>query len=119
MKSEFDYGVGGSVFAKRNRSNLIITDIDFPYLDSRARRIGSRIYRFIETITESPDANSGYLVRRSNFGSWYVFEPHATRDGIVYGASQQGRYFRTEKAREDAVAEYLADAEKRASKAKK
>ncbi|NDB62509.1 MAG: hypothetical protein EB170_01305 [Nitrosopumilaceae archaeon] len=40
-------------------------------------------------------------------------------DGIVYGASQEGRYFRTEKAREEAVAEYLADAEKRASKAKK
>ena len=116
---QFNYSGEDCVRIITNRSNFTITSIEFPYLDSRARRIGVNIYRSIKTKIQVPESESPWITDRSNLGSWYVFEPHATRDGITYGPLQRDRFFRTEEAREHAIAKYLADSKKRASKGKK
>ena len=119
MRSEYNHSGRDSVHIITKRSDTVMTHVDFPYLDSRGRRIGVNIYRSITTITEVPESESSWVTDRSNLGSWYVFEPHATRDGMNYGPLQDDRRFRTEEARESAIAKYLADAEKRASKGKR
>lgn len=96
-----------------------MTHIEFPYLDSRARRIGVNIYRSTTAYIQVPESESRSIIDRSNLGFWYVFEPHATRNSVTYGPLQYDRFFRTEEAREYAIAKYLADAEKRASKGKR
>jgi hypothetical protein len=121
MKYKDEYNRSGEdyVYIATNRSNYSITSIDFPYLDSRARRIGVNIRRFIRTLVQVPKSENTFSVTdRSNLGSWYVFEPHATRDGMDYGRLQHDRFFRTEEAREYAIAKYLSASEKRASKGK-
>jgi len=135
VKTENPYTTSGLnvVYVDEEESDSIVTSIDFPYIDSRGRQIGAKIRREKLVISEvSPSEASsrsvksvelgyswGRMVNRKSLGVWYVFYPHATRNGVLYGPGSGYRYFRTEKAREDAVAEYLADAEKRASKAKK
>ena len=116
---QFNYSGKDYVRIVTNRSDFTITSIEFPYLDSRTRRIGVNIYRSIKTMIQVPESESSLNTDRSNLGSWYVFRPHATRNGITYGALQRDRFFRTEEAREHAIAKYLADSEKRASKGKK
>lgn len=91
------------------------THESFGDLDERGRMVGARITRYeIETIAVGPDAE-GYVLYLAHAGRWFAFEPHATRDGQRYGASQSTRYYPTAGRREDAISLYLREAMKRAA----
>jgi hypothetical protein len=89
--------------------------VDFPrHKDAKGRVIGADIHRFLATFTQkSEDARNGY---RHEPGTFFGFRPHATRNGLPYGASQSRQYFKTEAEREQAISAYLANAMKRAAK---
>jgi hypothetical protein len=61
---------------------------------------------------ERADGRCWYLPE----GQVWAFCPHATRDGIVYGASQSDQFYATEAERDAAVELYFVGMEKRAAK---
>jgi hypothetical protein len=82
------------------RADSTITAHDFGANDSKGRAIGARIIAFT---AKRGDATEGYC-----------FFPHATRDGQLFGASQNDRTFTTPAARDEAVSAYLKAARARA-----
>ena len=46
----------------------------------------------------------------------FAFTPHATRDGVRFGASQRPRHFSTIAERDEKIEEYFANARKRATR---
>ncbi|HSF05736.1 MAG TPA: hypothetical protein VLG10_08100 [Methylomirabilota bacterium] len=98
---------------------------EFNVADRRGRLMGARLTSWEVDFTQMTPAEAAahaethYYVPNApvdRAGHWYVFAPHATRDGVIYGASQPERYFRTSEERAKAAAKYLLEAEKRASK---
>lgn len=85
---------------------------DFPFVDSKGRRIGGRIVLSDETATLAADGNR----LTDALGLRFVARPHALRDGELFGASQSCQYFATAIERDAYVAKYFRDAEKRAAK---
>ena len=100
-------------------ANLITTSnevVAFGATDSKARAVGAQIRHIEADWIETPQGQYGYVNDRR--GRWFGFQPHATRNGVNYGAVQKWRWFATIEAREAAIAKYLADANKRAAKIK-
>lgn len=100
----------------RDRVDSYVT---FGIKDGKGREIGARITtgidEYVEINPEEIEANRGYSTRP--VGVYFYFTPHATRHGIVYGASQNGKYFKTAEEREVGIQKYLTNAKKRAAKA--
>lgn len=89
------------------------------YVDSYGRMIGALCaaweVEFVEV--EVGDVHAGDAWRSSRApGLYFVFRPWAARNGEHYGAVQREQYFTTERARELAMAKYLAGAKARAGK---
>jgi len=82
------------------RADSTITAHDFGANDSKGRAIGARIIAF--------------TAKRGDSVEGYCFFPHATRDGQLFGASQNDRTFATPAARDEAIAAYLKAARARA-----
>lgn len=100
-------------------TNLITTNTEVVFFnvnDSRGRQIGSKIERLEADWIETPEGKCGYIPYRR--GRWFGFQPHATRDSKRYGPSQPWRWFATVEECEAAIAKYLSDARKRATKIK-
>lgn len=106
-------------------------DHDLDAGDRLGRRIGARVCRFTSTLNVWHDSATGEPAPRGadwhtprpaggfepRPGTVWCYEPHALRNGKVYGASQPTSMFDSEADREAAVARYLRDARKRAAKA--
>lgn len=87
---------------------------NFGVTDHKGRMIGGLAYVFDATFKAvGEDARSWYCIPP---GLHYGFEPHATRDGRPYGASQRAQYFTTATERDAAVETYFRNAEKRNTK---
>ncbi len=91
---------------------------DFDVVDRLGRTIGAAMTRL--TVTCEPvirDASaSGYVAISQWTGTRIMCRPHALRDGNFYGASHDGKIFRTDAEADAYTAKYFADAEKRARK---
>ncbi len=96
----------------------------FGVCDSRGREIGAQVKLVEATFTE---ATTEELTSRWTYdtapGTYFQFDPHATRDGVRFGAIPQakgrGENFTTAAERDAAIVKYLAGARKRAAKAAK
>lgn len=103
-----------TIKTERKFTPEVYEHFEFPYVDSRGRKVGARIARFEATYTEvGQDARSWYSRAP---GHYFAFHPWATRNGQRYGASQREQFFSTEAEREAAIQKYLKAAFKRASK---
>lgn len=100
-----------------NPTNMTTVQVDFEVVDSKGRMIGSRITTWECDFVECPDGSGWY----SNIapGHYYQYEPHATRDGVTYGAMQGSKMFTTEAERAQAIARYLLGARRRATPGKR
>jgi hypothetical protein len=97
----------------------------FDYRDRLGRQIGASA-QLIEYHFEPFDGTEGDFTIDYNDADRrlrvteprveYVYSPHATRNGSDYGALQGYRCFATEAERDQAIAKYFAEAEKRAAK---
>ena len=91
----------------------------FDAIDNKGRRFGARVrIEVIEFAPATEDTFCPYLVPARDLGRWFHVLPHATRDGVDYGAWQSGKSFRTEALAQAYIARYFAEAEKRALKNK-
>ena len=89
--------------------------MDFGMFDARGRAVGS--YVRAETVLHE-ESTTGYGDTRAA-GTYFTFYPGSMRDGLAFGASQQGYYFDSEAARDVAVIAHFAKAQKRAQRNKK
>jgi hypothetical protein len=85
---------------------------EYDATDRFGRRIGARAS--LETVVWVEDEKGWSSVPA---GTYYVFKPHALRDGKSYGASQPAQQFATQAERQAAVNKYFLGAQKRALKA--
>ncbi len=102
---------------KTVRSEHHVTDkqlIGFGINDRLGREIGASIISFEDTFTQIPDDSRSWYTMAP--GTYFGATCMATRNGRLYGASQRDRHFKTAAEREEAIAKYLTDARKRASK---
>ncbi len=91
----------------------------FDAIDTKGRRFGARVrIEVLEYVPAEDGANWGYRIAPDMLGIRFHALPHATRDGVDYGAWQSGKLCRTEADAHAYAAKYLADAEKRALKNK-
>jgi hypothetical protein len=91
-------------------------DRRFDAIDTKGRRFGARVsFSRVEFVALPDDATSGW---RREPGVYIVARPHATRNGVEYGASQREHYFDTLDQAQAWGEIYLAAAEKRALKNK-
>ena len=87
---------------------------DFGVVDSKGRAIGARITLKVQVLEAAPaDANS-YYPREP--GTYYVASVQATRAGVGYGASFNGKVCTSEAERIAYVENYLKSAKARAVK---
>lgn len=94
------------------RTEAVHQYIAFGTYDSKGRAVGCCITTY--EITYGPtDEKHGYIYEP---GTYLIFHPWATRDGVEYGAVQNNRRFTTEEERAAAIDKYVKDARKRASK---
>ncbi len=104
------------VRARSSISGELSTEfIDFGVVDGRCRKIGAKIttYRVDRVPTHGTDS----LLAPDSLGTgWFALDIRATRNGFLYGASQETRYFESATARSIATDRYLADARKRAAR---
>lgn len=87
--------------------------------DSKGRVVGASVQTFAVTLRDATPEDIETRARstyRVPAGTYYIYTPHALRDGRSFGALQGYRWFTTEAERDAAVAKYFRDAEKRASK---
>lgn len=89
---------------------------DFGATDTKGRRIGAQIERYDVTTVPVEENPHGLDVPLPP-GLWYAWRPHATRDGMKYGATQHENFCATPEQREREIAKYLAAARKRAGRA--
>ena len=99
----------------KNDTNETREYIAFDAADSKGRAVGASIRRGVHTYVPVSDSGPTWF-HRIKPGTYFYFRPWATRDGKEYGAVQPARYFATEADREEGVAQYLAEARKRADK---
>lgn len=91
----------------------------FDAVDTKGRRFGARVRLEVVEYTPVEDAAFGrYHIPSHRLGIWFHAYPHATRDGVDYGAWQSGKAFRTEDEAHTYAARYFIAAEKRALKNK-
>jgi len=90
--------------------------VSFDVRDTKGRVIGAGITTFAQEFTDLPADPQPTSWSTVPAGFYFCFTPQATRNGLPYGASQNRRRFSTAAERDQAVAEYLADARKRAAK---
>lgn len=93
---------------------------EFAATDSKGRTIGARI-QFATEVRPDDSTDKAWSCangRRGEYvsvaGTFYTFRPQALRNGEVFGAMQDSRYFASETERATAVEQYLAGARKRA-----
>ena len=87
----------------------------FPVLDTKGRRFGARArIEVIEYVLADESTACPTLLLAQDLGRWLHVLPHATRDGVEYGAWQGGKRFRTEDEAAAYIVKYFAEAEKRA-----
>lgn len=98
---------------ERKFFNKTLSHHGFGVFDKKGREIGVRIELSDAVFTTIVHGDYGYDMAP---GMYYAFNPHATRDGHSYGASQSIQYFRTAAERDAAVRKYLAGARQRAEK---
>lgn len=104
----------------QNRTHKGVIAEDFGKADSKGRALGARAH-LIEADRVILEANMHPVCAatfRDVLPAAHVFGfcPQAMRGGAPFGAVQRDRYFETAEARDQAVAKYLADAKKRATK---
>ncbi len=89
---------------------------DLGHADAKGRRIGAEIRTSLITVADKPADHSGGYYGYRPAGRYYAFVPHATRNGVHYGASQRETLFAKVEERDAAIEKYLANARKRAAK---
>lgn len=102
-----------------DHQNVSHTDHDFGHLDAKWRTIGARVTTWeqdMEAVTEEEATAWRWGWYAVAPGHWYIFCPHATRNGATYGALQSTQWFTTAAERDRAIAKYLKGAAKRAEK---
>lgn len=94
--------------------DLQVTHYEFGTTDNRGRATGAQIKTGVRIMVEQPEGITwGW---RHAPGTYYIWEPHTTRDGRTYGPVQCDHYCKTLAERDAAISKYLKDAAKRASK---
>jgi hypothetical protein len=92
-----------------------LQDYDFGIKDHKGRAVGANIKTSTcEFVWAPEDASWGHSGIEP--GVYYHFVPHATRNGIRYGASQNDQWFKTPEERSKAIEKYLQSAKKRMAK---
>lgn len=98
-------------------ANEVIEQRNFGVKDSKGRVVGGRVSRI--TLTTTP-VKSAYAEKSWRMviepGVYHTYEPSATRNGALFGASQRRRWFTTEAECQAAIEKYFSDAAKRAAK---
>jgi hypothetical protein len=89
--------------------------VDFGVRDSRDRLIGAVVGRWLtEFVPYDPGAHALRVVYDRAPGLAYSWWANATRDGRRFGPSQPARDCATAEEREEQIARYLRDAQRRA-----
>lgn len=94
--------------------------VQFDAVDNKGRRFGARARIDVVEYTLKAEGDDGwcYRIPEGDLGVWFAVSRHATRSGNDYGAYPGGERFRTASEAEAYIAQYFADAEKRALKNK-
>ena len=106
----------------RGHENFSTEAIDFGAKDGRGRAMGTTITTFEETFDLEYDVQAGSHGAPEGVvpgRRYFVFYPHATRDGKRFGASQCTTWYSDKAVRDRAIAKYLDGARKRAAKGAK
>jgi hypothetical protein len=91
--------------------------VAFGIKDGKGREIGARFTTY--RMDWTPRAGGSGLAQPEQLGTgWFVLDYHATRDGKDFGSSNPRGYFTSASGRDAAIEKYLADARKRAARAK-
>lgn len=100
-----------SVLTDHRAERLVIAD--FRIADAAGRAMGARLTLEVRTYEAAEAGATG--ARNIAPGSYYVFTPHATRNGKRFGRVQADRHFATESERASAISLYLRAAVQRAA----
>jgi len=101
----------------RQVSEVQTQHVSFDVVDEKGRIVGAFIETSVVTYTLFDGTEGPYRGGwRHAPGVFFGFEPHATRNGKNYGASQSLSVFDTAEARDAAIAKYLKTAKARAAK---
>ncbi|WDS38293.1 hypothetical protein TMCBR3_gp045c [Caulobacter phage TMCBR3] len=92
-----------------NKSGVVEAEHDFGVKDGKGRRIGAVVHTF--EVDFQPVERGGYA---RDAGHYWAFTGNATRNRVMYGASQSPNYFHSAAERDAAMAKYLDAARKRA-----
>lgn len=91
---------------------------EFDAVDSKGRRLGAAAHKFTGVRVHKP--RMLYVCTPQEqldpAGPVWGFSPSSRRNGEHFGASQSCRWFETAEQRDEAIAKYLAQAEKAAAK---
>ena len=108
----------GWVKYEETDTDIVKTTHNFGIQDEKGREIGAIITTFIVTRTQidDPENSWGCICDPKHIGTHIAYRAQATRNGKMFGASQQENWCETEQERNEKIEKYLADAKKRASK---
>ena len=105
-----------------NKTTISTVLVSFEVKDNKGRLIGAQITRleadFVEPNKDLDQADwrNRYPTSYDFRGHYFGFHAMAARAGKTYGAAQNPRWFPTAEARDQAIADYIAGAQKRANK---
>ena len=101
------------IYTQREIKIITLAPVTLGLTDDKGRKIGLNIERGTGVYTPSDSPGNGYTVAP---GTYFALRIQATRNGLVYGASQPWRMYKSEVEREAQIQKIITATQKRAAR---